>query len=304
MIVVFGSLNLDLIYHLPRLPEAGETLLTSSVRIEPGGKGANQALAATRDRARVVMVGAVGRDVLSGASLARLREAAVDLSRVRDVSDDVTGCAAIFVDAQGRNAIGVGSGANRRARADQIEDALLGPDTTLLMQMETEPEEVAALIRRGRARGTRIILNLAPARAIAEDALRAVDLLVVNETEAAWLGHHLGTGTDAASLRAALRVDVVRTRGGEGAEVATAVGFQRIAEHPIEPVDTTAAGDCFVGVLAAGLDRGLALTPSLYRATVAAAICCTRSGTQSSLPLADEIDAAAGTYDASRRTPG
>lgn len=298
MIVVFGSLNLDLIYRLAHLPRAGETLLASSVRMEPGGKGANQALAAARDRAKVVMVGAVGRDALAAASLALLREAAVDLSRVEAVSDAVTGCASIFVDAQGRNVIGVGPGANRHARADQVEDALLGPATTLLMQMETEATAVGALIRRGRARGARIILNLAPAKPIELDALRMVDLLVINETEAAWLGGHLQAGADAATLRAALGVDVVCTRGGEGAEAATALGPERIPAHPVEPVDTTAAGDCFVGVLAAGLDRGVTLAASLRRAAVAAAICCTRAGTQTSLPQADEIDASAGTLAA------
>lgn len=300
MIVVFGSLNLDLIFPLLRIPEAGDTLLTPSIRIEPGGKGANQALAAARDGARVVMAGAVGEDVLSPGTLALLREAGVDLSRVREVSEDVTGCAAIFVDEAGRNAIGVGSGANRYARAEQVEDALLGPDTTLLMQMETEAEEVAALIRRGRARGARVILNLAPAKPLAEDALRAVDLLVANENEAAWLGHRLRSGTNAASLRAALGVDVVRTRGGEGSEAAFGAGFQRIPEHPVRPLDTTAAGDCFVGVLAAALDRDLALVPALHRATVAAAICCTRWGTQTSLPVAAEIDAALRNYDPER----
>ncbi len=300
MIVVFGSINLDLIFPLAALPGAGDTLIAPSLRMEPGGKGANQALAAARDGAAVVMAGAVGRDALAPGALRLLREAGVDLSRVAEVSDDVTGCAAIFVDRGGNNAIGVGSGANRFARAAQVEDALLGPATTLLLQMETDPGETATLIRRARARGARVILNLAPAADLEHDALRAVDLLLVNENEADWLGRRLRSGLNAASLQSALGVDVVRTRGGEGAEVATASGFYRVPELPVEPVDTTAAGDCFAGVLAAGLDRGASLADAMHRAAAAAGVCCTRLGTQTSIPVGAEIDAALRNYDPSR----
>jgi ribokinase len=238
------------------------------------------------------MAGAVGRDALAAGALALLRAAKIDLSRVIE-ADAATGCAAIFVDLQGANAIGVGSGANLAARATQIEDALLAPSTTLVLQAEVSTTETAALIHRARARGARIILNLAPAAPLETAALRALDLLTVNETEAAWLGTHLGCGTDAAALRGALGVDVVRTLGEDGAEVATAAGVQRVPARPITPVDTTAAGDCFVGVLAAALDRGAPLTAALARASAAAALCCTRAGSQSSLPTAAETDAAA-----------
>jgi ribokinase len=290
MIVVFGSINLDLIFPLPAIPRAGETLLAPGIRIEPGGKGANQAVAAARDGAQVIMAGAVGRDALAAGALELLRDAKVGLSRVIE-ADAATGCAAIFVDPQGANAIGVGSGANLAARATQIEDALLRPTTTLVLQMEVSRAETLALIHRARARGARIILNLAPALPLETAALRELDLLVANETEAAWLGNHLGCGTDAAALRAALGVDVVRTLGENGADVATASAVQRVPAHRITPVDTTAAGDCFVGVLAAALDRGAPLTDALTRASAAAALCCTRAGSQSSLPTAAETDA-------------
>ncbi len=304
MIVVFGSINLDLIFPLASLPVAGETLLTRSIRIEPGGKGANQAVAAARDGGRVLMAGAVGKDVFSRGALALLREAGVDATRVAEVADDVTGCAAIFVDQHGNNAIGVGSGANLHAAEALVEDALLEPGTTLLLQMETEAEQNAALIRRARARGARVILNLAPGARLALDAVRAVDLLIVNVGEAEWLGRQLRTGVNAASLHAALGVDVVRTRGGEGAEAATTGGFFRVAEHPIRPIDTTGAGDCFIGVLAGALDRGVSLLDGMRRAAVAAAICCTRLGTQTSLPRAAEIDAAMRDYDTARPAVG
>jgi ribokinase len=292
MIVVFGSINLDLIFPLASIPRSGETLMTPSVTIAPGGKGANQAVAAALDGARVVMAGAVGRDSLAAGALDLLRAAGVDLTRVAGIDGAATGCAAIAVDAAGNNAIAVGSGANLLARAEQIEDALLGPSNTLVLQMEVDPEQIAMLIRRARAAGTRIVLNLAPAAMLARDALGMLDLLVVNETEAAWLAGQLGAPPDAAGLRAALGVDTVRTLGGEGAEIATAAGVQRIPARPVAVVDTTAAGDCFVGVLAAALDRGATLADALRRASVAAALCCTRHGSQNSLPRAAETDAA------------
>ncbi len=323
MVIVFGSINLDLIFALPRIPLAGETVLGPSVRIDPGGKGANQAVAAARDGARVILAGAVGRDSLADSALVLLREAGVDLTRV--IATDVsTGCASITVDPAGDNAIAVGSGANVLALASQIEDSLLDQNATLLLQMEVPAAETAALIRRARAQGkqvqggqvqgdrvqgdrvqgdqvqgdqvqgaagARIILNLAPAAALAEDALRMVDVLVVNETEAAWLAGDLGLANTAASLRDRLGVTVVRTLGGAGMDVATPDAELTSPAFAIVPVDTTAAGDCFMGVLAAALDRGMAMTDALHRAAAAAAVCCTRAGSQGSLPMAADTDA-------------
>jgi ribokinase len=290
MIVVFGSINLDLIFALPHLPQAGETVLCPGARAEPGGKGANQAVAAARDGAAVVMVGAVGRDALAEGTLPLLRQAGVDLSRVVVTPEAGTACAAVQVDHAGHNAIAVGSGANLLTRSAQVEDALLIPATTLLLQMEVDPAETAALIARAHGRVGRIILNLAPAAALPRAALSAVDILTVNETEAGWLAAHLGVADDAASLRRALGVDIIRTLGADGLEAATTAGVSLMPARAIAPVDTTAAGDCFVGVLAAALDRGDTLTAALGRATAAAALCCTRPGSQASLPWAAETD--------------
>lgn len=291
MIVVFGSVNLDLIFAFPTLPAPGQTVLAPDMRIEPGGKGANQALAAARDGARVVMAGAVGRDALAADALALLRAEGVDLARVA-VTDRTTGCAAIFVDSVGRNAIGVGSGANFAARADRVEDALLSPGTTLVLQMEVAAPETEALIRRARARGARVVLNLAPAAPLAPDALAMLDVLVVNEGEAAWLASRVGCAPDAAGLREALGIIVVRTLGERGAEAADEGGRTRAPALAVQAVDTTGAGDCFTGVLAAGLDRGLALPAALARASAAAGLSCTRRGSQSTMPRRAEIDAA------------
>jgi ribokinase len=290
MIIVFGSINLDLIFPVPHIPAVGETVLGPAIRIEPGGKGANQAVAAARDGAKVIMAAAVGRDSLAANALTMLREANVDLTRVLE-TDASTGCAGITVDPDGNNAIAVGSGANLAARHTQIEDALLNPTATVVLQMEVSVAETAALIRRARAKGARVILNLAPAASFPEATLREVDILVVNETESAWLANRLGCSDGAAQIHARLGIAIVRTLGGNGLEMASAEAVTAMPAHAITVIDTTAAGDCFVGVLAAALDRGANLTGALHRATAAAALCCTRRGSQGSIPLAGETDA-------------
>jgi ribokinase len=290
MVIVFGSINLDLIFSLPAIPRPGETVLGPSTRIEPGGKGANQAVAAGRDGATVVMAGSVGRDALADGALELLRTAGVNLDRVQAV-DASTGCAAIAVDPAGNNAIAVGSGANLATRHIQVEDALLGPAATLVLQMEVPAGETAALIARARTAGVRIVLNLAPAAALPEAALRTVDVLVVNETEGAWLADHLGCDGAATALCHRLGGPaVVLTRGSEGAHVASREGNWHEPAVPIQAVDTTAAGDCFAGVLAHRLDRGESLRAAVRRASRAAALCCTRKGSQGSIPTAAETD--------------
>jgi ribokinase len=299
MVVVFGSINLDLIFSLPSIPRPGETVLGPSTRIEPGGKGANQAVAAARDGGNVVMAGSVGRDALAGAALAMLRSAEVNLERVQAV-DVTTGCAAIAVNPAGDNAIAVGSGANLSTRASLIEDALLQPGATLVLQMEVPSAETAALIARARSAGVRVVLNLAPAAALPEDTFRAVDILVVNETEGAWLAEHLGCGDTAVELRDRLGgIAVVVTRGALGAEIASLDGAWHEPALAIQAIDTTAAGDCFVGVLARRLDQGLSLREAVGRASIAAALCCTRAGSQGSIPTAAETDAFAAGFSGS-----
>ena len=169
MVVVFGSINLDLAARVASIPRPGETLLGTSFLTAPGGKGANQALAARRAGASVAMFGAVGRDAFAGHALANLATCGVDLSGVAPV-DASTGVALITVDARGENAITVVAGANAHARASQVPEDCLSPNSTLLMQLEVPVGEVAALARRARARGMRVVLNGAPAAALARGA--------------------------------------------------------------------------------------------------------------------------------------
>jgi ribokinase len=291
VILVFGSVNLDLIVPVPALPAPGETVLGDALRSEPGGKGGNQAVAAARDGARVLFAGAVGGDAFAAPALATLREAGVDLSLLATVPG-ATGAAVICVDPAGRNQIAVAPGANLAARAGQVPDEALGPATTLVLQMEVDAGETAALIRRARARGARIVLSLAPPLPLPAEALAAVDLLLVNAAEAASLAAARGVGAAPAALRAALGgPDVIVTRGEEGAFAATAAGVIHQPAFRVTAADTTAAGDTFAGVLAAALDRGLALPAAMRRAAAAAALSCTRHGSQGSIARAAETEA-------------
>jgi ribokinase len=290
-IVVFGSINLDLMFAMQALPAAGQTRLADGFSMQPGGKGANQAVAARRDGVAVHMVGAVGQDALAPLALAVMVQAGVDLAAVRHIPDAATGCAGIATDAQGRNQIAVALGANARLTADDLPADLLNPRNLLLVQMEAQPDQVAAAMRRARDAGMAVVLNLAPARPLPQPVLRTAKLIVVNEDEAEMLAGQCGCAASAAALHDALGATIIRTLGGAGAEAAGADGPVHVAAPRIAVVDTTAAGDCFVGTLAASMLRGLTLPAAMDRACAAASLACTVAGSQRSLPLAAETDA-------------
>ena len=291
MIVVFGSINLDLIFRLGELPRPGETLLASGFRSEPGGKGANQAVAAARDGADVVLFGAVGRDPFAAAALAGLRAAGVDLSNIES-ADAATGVASILTDRAGRNSIAVAPGANLFARQSNISDDVLRAASLVLVQMECDLDETATLIVRAHALGARVVLNLAPAADLPADILEKLRLLVVNEQEAAFVANRLGVAAEASALARRLGIGVVRTLGEAGCEAFADGRHYTLPAHAVAAIDTTAAGDCFVGVMAAAIDCGLDLEAALRRASVAAALACTRAGSQSSVPTRADTDAA------------
>ena len=286
MIVIFGSINVDLTVPVPRLPQPGETVLGGEYALLPGGKGANQALAALRAGAEVVLAGAVGADSFAGVALDLLRREGVD-TRLVQVVQQPTGCATITVSNHGENTIAVAPGANAKARSDQVPDDLLGANTTLVSQMEVPPKETALLIRRLRARGGRSVLNLAPALPIDAGLVGEIDILVANEGEAA------ATGLDPRRLAYRLRQGLVVTRGAAGATAILHNGITiEVPALKIEPVDTTGAGDTFVGVLAAALDLGSTLEFALRRASAAAGLACMARGAQTAMPNAMAITAA------------
>jgi len=283
MIVVFGSINADLIVPVARLPAPGETVLGGDYTIAPGGKGANQALAARRAGADVMMIGAVGRDGFAEAALSLLRRDGVDLDLVA-TSSRPTGCATIAIDERGENQIAVSSGANLEVVATQVPDLRLGRQTTLVLQREVPAAENAALIRRARARGARVVMSVAPAGPIVPAQAEDIDIIIANEGEASASG--LGS-------QPRPRQALIVTRGAHGVVAYLPNSGEIVAPAlPIEPVDTTGAGDTFAGVFAAGLDEGLPFELALRRASAAAALACLAVGAQSAMPDRAAIDAA------------
>ncbi len=290
-VLVFGAVTVDFVFPVQRLPERGDTVWSEGGRIAPGGKGANQAVAAVRDGARVSLAGAVGRDGLAGAILEELHQEGIALTGIAHCPAP-TGRSAICVAPDGHTSIVTDRGANALARAAQVSDAVLERTRTVLVQLDTDPAEVALLILRARRAGAHVILNLSPTRLIDADAVRAADVLIGNSEEIAWLGRRLGTANNAASIQAALGVTTVRMTGVKGVEAMSDQGWLHMPAVPVEMRDTTVAGDCFVGVLAAALDRGAPFADALRRAAVAAALSATQLGAKGSMPRRSEIEAA------------
>lgn len=305
MILVFGSINVDLTFRVDRQPAPGETVLCPDYLASPGGKGANQAVAAARAGAATAMVGCVGRDSFAEPALSTLRKSGVDTAGI-DTTDTPTGCATICVDRSGENAIVVASGANMRVRAGQVADSALGPDTLLLMQMEIPLDENWALLERARIAGTHTALNVAPAAPVPPAALDALDFLFVNEIEGASIA--AAGGLDAGPKEDLPRklaerhgLTCVLTLGAAGAILYGPAGGFAIPALAVSPADTTGAGDTFVGAMAAGLDAGLPAVDAACRASVAAALACTRPGAQTGIPEATEIDRMLGELPPARK---
>ncbi len=302
MITVFGSLNADLVCRVPQLPVPGETVTGPAYTVVAGGKGANQALAAARAGAAVRMLGTVGADAFAEVALASLREGGVDLSGIA-ANGGRTACAFIAVDAAGRNLIVVASGANLETHAGQLASAGLAAGDLLLLQMEVTHAENWKAVEIAKAAGARVVLNLAPAGAVPPEILRQSDFLVVNETEARQLGDQLGlaesTPQEIAERLAADFVDhCIVTLGAEGVVAYGAGGTHRLPALPVEVVDTTAAGDAFVGGFAAALAEGQTMEAALAQGIVAGSLACRTLGAQSSLPTREEIAAGLERYGA------
>ena len=294
-ILVFGSMNADLVFSVDTLPQQGETVLGPSYSVVPGGKGANQAVAASHAGARVRMIGCLGNDGFSNVLLTSLTESGADTSGVRKVSKP-TGCAAIGVDANGANQIMVAGGANLDVSAWDVDDSLLNAKTILVLQMEVRAEENWSLIKRAHALGATVVLNVAPAAAVPPVILAITNYLVVNEHEALTVAKGMGVSEEdaisaAKEIAQRTKQACVVTLGADGAFACNAGGAWRIPALPIKPVDTTAAGDCFVGWLVARLACGDDLPKSLRWATVASGKACLFHGAQPSLPRFDNVAA-------------
>jgi ribokinase len=282
MVVVFGSINIDLVTRVARFPAPGETLTGASFELYAGGKGANQAIGAARAGAQVRLYGALGRDALADTVLATLSSSAVATDGIARV-DGPSGCATILVSESGENCIVVVPGANQFADPSAVPEAMLGSSTTLVLQQEVPARANASLIARAKRMGARIVLNAAPAQPAALDCLHGIDVLIVNETEAEALAAQAGWpsspkrfATACASAHRSLTVIV--TLGAAGALAASADGELEQPAPAVDVFDTTGAGDAFVGTLAAALNGGIPLTSAMQRAVEAASHACTLRG--------------------------
>ena len=285
MIIVPGSVNADLLFKVASLPRPGETVLCPSYVMAPGGKGANQAAAAAKAGAEVRFVGHVGDDAYGPVVRDMLLAAGIDCGLLA-VSPKPTAIAVIGIEDSGENAIIVASGANLDTAAAQVAEALLGPGTTVLCQNEIRTAETFDLLVRAKGRGARTILNMAPAAAVPAAVLAATDLLVVNELEAETVAGMAGRPPLETARRLAGEhgLTCVVTLGGAGCIAVAGSQAWQVPVLPIRPLDTTGAGDTFVGVLTAWLDGGAALLEALRAATVAAACACEQVGAQTGQP--------------------
>jgi len=298
MIAVFGSINVDLVCRVENSPRPGETVRGSDYRLIPGGKGANQALAARRAGANVRLIGMIGDDDIGKVALNELEPGGVDLSFVGR-RRGTTGVAIITVDAGGENTIVISPGANAHASAAQIGRDGFSSGDTLLLQMEVPHVENLAVAALAAAAGARVVLSVAPFAPLSIEELGPAAIVVVNEHEAADFARFLGlvpadAETTVAALADVLDRTVIATLGPDGAVAAGREGIVRVPALKVTPVDTTGAGDTFCGVLAAYLDEGRDLAFAMARAAIAGSLACTRAGAQPSFPLRAEIEAAAG----------
>ena len=287
MVIVLGSTNLDQIGTVSRLPRPGETVSGKDFSMAPGGKGANQALAARRAGATVSHHSAVGNDAFAALALDLLKEDGVDLSGVA-TADTHTGIAMILVDTEGENVIAVLPGANATVGAAQIERALAGrgPGDILMLQQEIPVETNRTALEQAKRQGVTTILNIAPYIPETPTLAPLASILIANETEFALLAGDFGDQLEQAMLRLATEHSqtIIVTLGADGARIASDGRLISVPSWPVDVVDTVGAGDTFCGYLAASLEAGADLESAARRAAKAASIACTLPGAQPAIP--------------------
>jgi ribokinase len=292
-VLVIGSLNADLVVRTPRFPQPGETISGEDLQVIPGGKGANQAVAAARQGVSVAMAGRVGRDSFGSFLMDGLQSNQVDASHVLR-NDAGTGAAIIVVDSSGQNSIVLSPGANGRVTPQDV-DTLNLDARILLLQLEIPLETVIHAAKWGRSKRMIVILNPAPARDLPDELISSADYLLPNETELNSLSG--GSANDIPSAEKAARVllergagNVIVTLGENGALIVNNTITRHVPAFKVDVVDTTAAGDAFIGGFASALFRGMGLEDSVRVATACGALATTKFGAQPSLPAKEETE--------------
>lgn len=289
MLVVVGSCNIDLVLRLDRAPTAGETRIARSLSLHNGGKGANQAVAASRAGAQVRLLGGLGQDPYGDRLYQALTTEGIDLSAL-SWSQLPTGTACIFVEDSGDNRIAIYPGANRDIPLANLETQIAGA-SHVLAQLEVDPQLVTAAARICRAQRITFVLNASPAAEISPELLALADILLVNAEEAAQiLGASVSSAMEAAARLAQGRQAAIITLGKDGAAWANATGQGCLPAHPVAVEDSTGCGDAFAGVLVAALAAGATLPTAIARANAAAALTATALGAQDAMPSRLAID--------------
>ena len=301
MIVVIGSINMDLVLRVPRMPLPGETLTGGAFRTIPGGKGANQAVACARlsgkvaGAQQVAMVACVGDDAFGATLRAALVGDGIIDSHITTLPGVASGIASILVDDNGQNSIVIADGANDLLSPAHIDAAkeLIEQADIVVLQLETPMATVVHAIKLARSLGKTVVLNPAPAASLPEGVLELVDYLIPNEIEAAMLADVSPEGADVKALAAALQKlgsdNVIITLGSKGVHAALYGGDYTFPAEAVKAVDTTAAGDTFIGGFVAGLASGMDEAEAIQQGQRAAAWSVTKPGAQTSIPHLHEL---------------
>lgn len=293
-ILVVGSLNADLVVRAPRFPQPGETISGEDLQVIPGGKGANQAVAAARLGANVSMLGRVGKDNFGDFLLDNLKQNNVDTASIQR-DDAATGTATIIVDANGQNSIVLSPGANGKVTPADVDHASFPKGGLLLLQLEIPTPTVLRAAQRARENGTRVILNPAPAQQLPDELIALADFLIPNEPELSLLAHQPVTDLASAEKAANLLLErgaknVIVTLGSKGALIVGKETRKHVDSFPVKVVDTTAAGDAFIGGFATSLLEDKSLEESVRFGCACGALAVTKFGAQPSLPTKQEVE--------------
>lgn len=297
MITVIGSLNMDLVTNAPRMPKVGETIMGKSFKQVPGGKGANQADAIAKLGLAVKMVGCTGEDELGNMLIKSLQNDGVDISHITRIKGISTGIASITVDADGNNCIIVVSGVNNMLTVERVQEAIkaIKEASVVVAQLEIPIETVKYALKSAKQLGKITILNPAPAAGLDDEMFANIDILIPNETELEAISGIKITNNDDIFAAAQLLIskgvrELIVTLGDKGCIHVSKQGSNIYKACKVKAVDTTAAGDSFIGALAAAISEGKALEDAIKFATAVGALTVTKEGAQSSLPLRAEVE--------------